>query len=57
MVSRDRIINSIETSWLLRPNGILTWAEIGTESVQAKIKTNEKDNFTVVTAVIATSFR
>jgi hypothetical protein len=35
-------------------NGILTWAEVGTESVQAKSEGNEKENFTIVAALTAT---
>jgi hypothetical protein len=47
-VSWDRIINCDEISWPLHRIGILTWAEVGTESVQTKIEHNEKKHFTVV---------
>jgi hypothetical protein len=38
VVSWDWIIKYNEISWFLHPNGILAWAEVGTESVQAKLK-------------------
>jgi hypothetical protein len=49
----NRIINCDETAWLLHPNGILTWADMGAQSVQAKIDGNAKENFPVVASVSA----
>jgi hypothetical protein len=49
----NRIIECGETSWLLHPNGILTWGEVGAESVQTKIPGNEKETITIVASVTA----
>jgi hypothetical protein len=52
-VPLSRINNCDETARLLDPNGVLTWAEPGSESIRAKIHGNEKDCVTVLSSVIA----
>jgi hypothetical protein len=47
------IINYEETSWLLHPKDILTWAELGYQAVQAKI--NGDDNDCITTAACVTT--
>jgi hypothetical protein len=46
-------VNYDETSWLLHPRGILTWAEMGCQTVHAHITGDEKDCITVVASVTA----
>jgi hypothetical protein len=52
-VAPSRIVNCDEMSWLLHPKGILTWAELGSQTVHASIKGDEKDSITVVACVTA----
>jgi hypothetical protein len=52
-VRPSRIVNRDETSWLLHPRGILTWAEMGCQTVHAYITRNQKDCITVVPFVTA----
>jgi hypothetical protein len=54
-MSWNRIFNCDETSCLLQPNGILSGADVGAESVQAKIEGNENEIFTVVASVTVAS--
>lgn len=50
-VPRDRILNCDETSWRIYPNGILTWAEKGSNSVQTQIQGDEKECITVLATI------
>jgi hypothetical protein len=52
-VNPSRIVNCDETSWLLHPRAILTWAEMGCHTVHADITRDEKDCITVVASVTA----
>jgi hypothetical protein len=52
-VSRSHILNCDETSWRLYPNGILTWAEIGSENVIAEIAGDEKECITAMATITA----
>jgi hypothetical protein len=52
-VPRSWIVNCDETAWLLHPNPILTSAERGSDSIQAKINGNKKDCVTVLASVSA----
>jgi hypothetical protein len=40
-----------ESSWKLYPNGMLTWAETGSQNVAISVNGNEKDAITVMTTV------
>jgi hypothetical protein len=51
--SPSRTINCDETSWFLHRKGAPTWAELGCQSVQAKINGDEKDCITAVACVTA----
>jgi hypothetical protein len=53
MVPLSYIIDYNEMDWLLDPNGVLTWVERGSESIQAKINGNEKDCLAVLASVTA----
>lgn len=52
-VSLDRIVNCDETSWQLFPNGILTWADTGSDNIQTKVNGNTKDSITVMGTITA----
>jgi hypothetical protein len=53
-VPRDHILNCDETSWRVFPNGLLTWADTGSQNVQAIIDGSEKDCITVLATARAT---
>ena len=50
---RDAILNCDETSWKVFPNNILTWANVGAESVPLKVNGDEKECLTVLATVSA----
>jgi transposase len=52
-IDNDRIINIDETSWLLWPRGLLTWADTGAHSVQVRIQGDEKESMTATAAISA----
>jgi hypothetical protein len=45
------ILNCDETSWRLYPNGILTWADKGSQNIAVAIRGNEKEALTVMATV------
>jgi hypothetical protein len=47
----DSVLNCDETSWKLYPNGILTWADTGSQNVAIATNGNEKDALTVMATV------
>jgi hypothetical protein len=49
----SHILNCDETCWRLYPNGILTWAEIGSENVLAEIDGDEKAGITAMATITA----
>jgi hypothetical protein len=52
-IDGDRIVNCDETNWLLWPNGLLTWAQLGQSSVQIQIDGDDKASFTAMTTITA----
>ena len=52
-VDHGRIINCDETSWRAFPNGILTWAETGSDSININVMSNEKESLTVIASIKA----
>jgi hypothetical protein len=52
-VNPSQIGNCDEISWLLHSRGILTWAEMRCQTVDAHITGDEKDVITVVAFVTA----
>jgi hypothetical protein len=48
---RDRVLNCDETCYKLYPNGILTWAEVGSDNVAVSITGNEKEAIMVMATV------
>jgi hypothetical protein len=50
----DLVLNCDESSWKLYPNGILTWAETGSQNVAIPVTGNEKDAITVMATVTLT---
>jgi hypothetical protein len=52
-IDPDPILNCDESSCKLYPNGILTWAETGSQNVAVPVCGNEKDAMTVMAAVTA----
>jgi hypothetical protein len=48
---RDLVLNCDESSWKLYPNGILTWAETGSQNVAIPVTGNEKDAITVMATI------
>ena len=52
-VPRDRIVNCDETSLQLFPNGILTWADTGSDSIQTAVNGNVKDSITIMGTITA----
>jgi hypothetical protein len=49
----SRIVNCDKTAWILDPNGMLAWAERGSEPIQTKSNHNEKDGMTVLASMTA----
>jgi hypothetical protein len=56
-VDPDRIVNIDETSWLLWPRGLLTWADTGSTSVQVRIQGDEKESLTATAAITASGIK
>lgn len=52
-VDNRRILNCDETAWRIIPNGLLTWAPVGEDSVSVSVKANDKDAITVLATVTA----
>jgi hypothetical protein len=52
-VDHGHIFNCDETSWKVYPNGVLTWAEKGAETVSVNVQGNEKDCLTVLATIAA----
>lgn len=51
--AHDRIVNCDETSWKACPNGILTWAEKGTDGIKIEVNSNEKECITAMASIKA----
>lgn len=49
----DHIVNCDETSWKLFPNGLLTWADSGSDNVQTIVQGNTKDSITALATISA----
>jgi hypothetical protein len=52
-VDRRRVLNADETCWRFWPQGLSTWAKIGTKEVKLIIDGNDKENFTTICTVTA----
>jgi hypothetical protein len=50
---QETIIHCDETSWWLFPNGLLTWARIGDESIQVKTNRSPRTHLTVHASITA----
>ena len=50
-VPRSHILNCDETSWKLYPNGLLTWADCGSQNVQIRIDGDEKMSITALATI------
>ena len=50
-VPRSCILNCDETSWKLYPNGLLTWADRGSQNVQIRIDGDEKMTIAVLATI------
>jgi hypothetical protein len=49
----ENVLNCDETCWRLYPNGILTWAETGSENVAIEIPGDEKASITAMATITA----
>jgi hypothetical protein len=56
-VPLDRVLNTDETSWLLWPRGILTWADVNTDHAHVLIRGDPKDSLTALATVTAAGER
>jgi hypothetical protein len=52
-VPHERILNVDETSWKCFPNGIVTWADTGSDGVHVDIQGDPKECLTVIATVTA----